>query len=118
MKHFRRLRERTAMSSKPHRRSFWYLCKHAPPYALRYWRKRALRRAYWRGRARRAADQVPAEEADPTIVATGRSLREQLLAANERKHAAAGYRVLMFRPGSITGQIWFDGLSTCMRHAG
>jgi hypothetical protein len=61
---------------------------------------------------------VPTEDTDPTIVATGQALREQLLAANERKHAATGYRVLMFRPGSITAEIWFDGLARCMRHAG
>jgi len=37
---------------------------------------------------------------------------------NNGKHAAAGYRVLMLNPGSITAEIWFGGLQACMAHAG
>lgn len=45
-------------------------------------------------------------------------MRRELLAANDRKHAASGYRVLMLHPGSITADIWFGDLAQCLRHAG
>ncbi|HEV2703677.1 MAG TPA: glycosyltransferase [Steroidobacteraceae bacterium] len=85
-----------------------------PPVALREWRRRSLRGAYLRGSKRPEAT----EESDPTIVATGKALREELIARNANKHSAAGYRVLMLRPGSITAEIWFGDLARCMRHAG
>src|SRR5262245_29261811 len=89
----------------------------APAVALRHWRRRALQLDYRRGGSSPARD-LPAEEADPVIVDTGRKLRQQLLAANEHKHAGAGYRVLMLRPDSITAEIWFGDLHQGMRHAG
>jgi len=88
-----------------------------PTVALRRWRRRALRLDYQRGGANPGRD-LPAEESDPAIVDMGRALRQQLIAAHERKHAAAGYRVLMFRPGSITAEIWFGDLQQSMQHAG
>jgi hypothetical protein len=81
---------------------------------LRKWRKRLLRAAYLRGSKRRE----PIEESDPAIVETGQALRAALIALNESKHRAAGYRVLILRPGSITAEIWFGDLASCMRHAG
>lgn len=88
-----------------------------PAVTLREWRKRALRADYRRGLSNPARD-VPAEEADPVLVETGRILREQLLGAYVGKHFAAGYRVLMLRPVSITAEIWFGDLQQCMQHAG
>jgi hypothetical protein len=85
-----------------------------PTAAVRRWRTRSLRAAYLRGSRRRE----PVEESDPAIVATGRTLRAALIAANENKHRATGFRVLILRPGSITAEIWFGDLATCMRHAG
>jgi hypothetical protein len=88
-----------------------------PAVALRNWRRWQLRADYLQGAAH-PLQPLPAEESDPAIIDTGRALREQLLATNQRKHAAPGYRVLILRPASITAQIWFDGLEQCMRHAG
>jgi hypothetical protein len=93
----------------PHR-----LWTRGPTAAVRRWRKRLLRAAYLRGSKRRE----PSEECDPAIVATGQTLRAALIALNENKHRAAGYRVLMLRPVSITAEIWFGDLADCMRHAG
>jgi hypothetical protein len=98
-------------------RSPWGLCKRIPPYLTRHWRKRKLKKAYERGHSRPLRNLV-VEETDPTIIATGASLKDQLLTANQGKHAASGHRVLMFRPGSITAEIWFGDLARCMRHAG
>lgn len=86
-------------------------------FPVRYARLRSLRAAYRRGSANAARD-LPDEDADPIIVETGRTLRRELLATNNDKHAAAGYRVLMLNPGSITAEIWFGGLQACMEHAG
>jgi Glycosyl transferases group 1 len=88
-----------------------------PAVALRHWRKRKLRAEHGRGCAK-PARSLPAEESDPGIVATGRALREQLLATYQGRHAAARYRVLMLRPSSITAEVWFGGLQQCMQHAG
>ena len=85
-----------------------------PAVSAREWRKRALRTHYRRGITRAAT----LEPADPTIVAAGLTLRAALIAASENKHRAAGYRVLMLRPGSITAAIWFADLERCMQHAG
>lgn len=90
--------------------------RRGPAVTVRHWRKRGLRAAYQLGSAK--PERVQEEQADPAIVAEGRTLRQQLLAMNERKHAAAGYRVLMLRPGSITAEIWFGDLQRCMQHAG
>lgn len=98
-------------------RSLWSLCKRVPAVVVRTVRRRALRADYRRGCSAAARD-LRDEHTDPTIVETGRVLGEQLLAANERKHAAAGYRVLMLRPGSITAEIWFGDLAHCMEYAG
>jgi hypothetical protein len=86
-------------------------------FPLRHFRKRSVRAAYRRGLAN-PARALDSEDADPIILETGRLLKRQLFAANERKHAAAGYRVLMLNPGSITADIWFGGLQSCMQHAG
>ena len=86
-------------------------------YPIQKWRKRALREAYAVGSSN-GARKAFAEEADPAIVATGRTLRAQSLAANEGKHAAAGFRVLMVHPSGITADFWFGDLAQCMRHAG
>jgi hypothetical protein len=88
-----------------------------PAVVSRKWRMRVLQSNYRRG-SRASAVRVIDEEADPTIVETGRELREQLLAVNECKHAAVGYRVLMVRPPSITAEIWFGDLQRCMQFAG
>jgi hypothetical protein len=88
-----------------------------PPVTLREWRKLRLRGDYRRGAANDARD-LPEEPADPAIVETGSRLRQQVLAAYERKYAAARYRVLMLQPSAITADIWFGDLSQCMRHAG
>ena len=93
------------------------LLKAGITFPVRYPRLRSLRAAYRRGSANGARD-LPYEEADPVIVETGRTLRQELLATNEGKHAATGYRVLMLNPGSITAEIWFGGLQACMQHAG
>jgi hypothetical protein len=85
-----------------------------PPVALRKSRQRVLRAAYLRG----SKHPEPVEESDPAIVATGQTLRAALIALNENKHRAAGYRVLILRPGSITAEIWIGDLASCMRHAG
>jgi len=87
-----------------------------PAAAVRNWRKRVLRSEYRRGNARAARDTH--EEIDPLIVETGAELRRNLLACNANKHAAAGYRVLMLRPASITAEIWFGDLQRCMQYAG
>lgn len=73
-----------------------------------------LRAAYTRGNTRPES----LEQSDPAIVEAGLTLRTELIAANANKHRAAGYRVLMVRPGSITAEIWFGDLAQCMRHAG
>jgi len=86
-------------------------------FPLRYSRLTSLRAAHRRGSANAARD-LPYEEPDPVIIETGRTLRQKLFAANEGKHAATGYRVLMVNPGSITAEIWFGGLQACMKHAG
>jgi hypothetical protein len=91
--------------------------KQALSFPVRYFRKRSVKAAYRRGSANPSRD-LPSEDADPVIVETGQALKRQLLAANEGKHAGAGYRVLMLRPGSVTAEIWFGGLQSCMRHAG
>lgn len=88
-----------------------------PAVTVRNWRKAVLRTDYRRG-SRRAARAEAREVADPSIVAAGAQLRRNLLAAQAHKHAAAGYRVLMLRPGSITAEIWFGDLQRCMQHAG
>jgi hypothetical protein len=88
-----------------------------PAVTLRHLRKRSLASDYRRGCAN-SARELPAEETDPAILAAGRTLREQLLVTNAGKYAAAGYRVLMLRPSSITAQIWFGDLQQCMQHAG
>lgn len=86
-----------------------------PAITLRRWRKHALRADYLRGSLRDARAEEPA---DPRIVAAGRVLREQVLAAYQGKHAGSGHRVLMICPGSITAEIWFGDLQRCMQHAG
>lgn len=88
-----------------------------PSYPMRTWRKRMLSADYRRGCAN-LARAAPLEEADPAIVREGHALRERLLAAHERKHESTGYRVLMLRPSSITAEIWFGDLATCLRYAG
>ena len=93
------------------------LFKQALSFPVQHVRKRSLRAAYRRGSANAARD-LPSEDADPVIVETGRTLKQQLLATYKDKHSAAGYRVLMVRPGSITAEIWFGGLQACMQHAG
>ena len=86
--------------------------KRALAIPLRYVRKQSVRAAYQRGAASLLRDP-PIEDAHPEIVETGRVLRQQVLATNRGKHAAAGYRVLMLNPGSITAEIWFGGLQSC-----
>jgi hypothetical protein len=86
-------------------------------FPVRHFRKQSLKTAYRRGSVNPSRD-LPFEDADPVILATGRALRRDLLVANEGKHAGAGYRVLLLRPGSITAEIWFGGLQSCMQHAG
>jgi glycosyl transferase family 1 len=93
------------------------LIKQGLSFPARQLRKRSLQAAYRRGSAN-AARNLASEDADPIVVETGRILRQQVLAAYEGKHAAAGYRVLMLRPGSITAEIWFGSLQSCMQHAG
>jgi hypothetical protein len=93
------------------------LFKAAITFPARYARLSSLRAAYRRGSANVARD-LPYEDADPVIIDTGRTLRQELLATNEGKHAATGYRVLLLNPGSITAEIWFGGLEACMQHAG
>jgi hypothetical protein len=91
--------------------------RRGPPVILRNIRKRLLQSDYARGRANPARN-LPPETTDPVIVETARALREQLMATHHGKHSAAGYRVLMLLPGSITAEIWFGDLQRCMRHAG
>jgi len=86
-------------------------------FPVRYARLKSLRAAYRRGSVNPARD-LPCEDADPVIVETGKALTQELLAKNDGKHAAAGYRVLMLNPGSVTAEIWFGGLQACMQHAG
>ena len=86
-------------------------------FPIRYPRLKSLRAAFRRGAANAARD-LPLEDADPVIVDTGRALRQELLATYDGKHAATGYRVLIVNPGSITAEIWFGGLRSCMQHAG
>ncbi len=90
------------------------LLTRGPAVAAREWRKRSLRAAYLRGNKRRELIEQP----DPAIIATGQALRAALIAGYENKHGAAGYRVLLLRPDSITAEIWFSDLANCMRHAG
>jgi hypothetical protein len=90
--------------------------RRGPAVTVRHWRKRGLRAAYLLGSA--TPGRVQEEQADPGIVEEGRVLRQRLLELNERRHAAAGYRVLMLRPGSITAEIWFGDLQRCLQHAG
>ena len=92
-------------------------CNWALKIPVRKWRMRKLRVAYDRGHSA-SARAIQAEEADPAIIEAGRVLRERLLAGNERKHSAAGYRVLMLNPSGITSDFWFGDLEQCMRHAG
>ena len=94
-----------------------WLLKRGPSFPLRHLRKHSLRAAYRRGWAN-AARNLPDEDADPAIVEAGTLLRQQVLDAYEGKHRRSSYRVLMFRPGSITAEIWFGGLQACMQHAG
>ena len=91
--------------------------KRALSFPARHLRMRSLKAAYEKGSANSSRD-LPLEDADSVILDTGQALRRELLAANEGKHSGAGYRVLMARPASITAEIWFDGLYSCMRHAG
>jgi hypothetical protein len=86
-------------------------------FPVRYGRLTSLRAAYRSGSVNPARD-LPCENADPVIVETGKALKEELLAKNDAKHAATGYRVLMLNPGSVTAEIWFGGLQACMQHAG
>jgi glycosyl transferase family 1 len=90
--------------------------RRGPAVTVRHWRKRSLRAAYQLGSA--GAGLVQEEQTDPGLVEEGRVLRQRILETNRRKHAAAGYRVLMLRPGSITAEIWFGDLQRCMQHAG
>ena len=89
----------------------------AASFPIRYFRLRSLRAAYRRGSVNTARD-LSSEDPDPVIVETGRVLRQELLDANAGKHARADYRVLMVNPGSITAAIWFEGLQSCLQHAG
>jgi Glycosyl transferases group 1 len=93
------------------------LCKRALRIPLREWRKRLLRTAYSRGFSK-PVRAMHDEVTDPAIIEAGRLLRQQLLSDNERKHSAAGYRVLMLHPSGITSDFWFGDLGQCMRHAG
>src|SRR5262245_27985731 len=93
------------------------LLRRGPAVTLCNWRRHVLRAEYLRGHSG-PARAAPPEETDPQIIETGRALREQLLSANERRHAGSNYRVLMLRPGSITAEIWFGDLQRCMQHAG
>jgi hypothetical protein len=86
-------------------------------FPVRLFRKQSLKAAYRRGQANPSRD-LPFEDPEPVVVATGEALKRQVLDANEGKHAGTGYRVLMLRPGSITAEIWFGGLQACMQHAG
>ena len=92
------------------------LYKRGPAASLRICRLRVLNASYRRGAL--ASARKIAEEPEPAIVDTGRVLRQQLLAANHRKHAPSGYRVLIMREPSITADIWFGDLQRCMQHAG
>ncbi len=94
--------------------SVWRLWSRGGAAAVRRWRLRLLRAAYRRGSQCRES----IEDSDPQIVATGQTLRTALIALNEKKHRAAGYRILILRPLSITAEIWIGDLATCMRHAG
>ncbi len=85
-----------------------------PRTRLRRW---LLRGAYNKGWAARARD-LPDENPDAAIVEEGRLLRQRALDANRGRYAGSPYRVLLLRPGSITAEIWFGGLSSCMQHAG
>lgn len=93
------------------------LLKDGVTFPVRYARLRSLRAAYRRGSSNPARD-LPCEDGDPVIIETGKALKEELLAKNDGKHAAAGYRVLMLNPGSVTAEIWFGGLQACMQHSG
>jgi hypothetical protein len=90
------------------------LWSRGPAVATRQWRRHFLHAAYRRG----SKSPEAIEAFDPAIVATGQALQTALIALNANKHRAAGYRVLMLRPGSITAEIWFGDLARCMRHAG
>lgn len=115
---------RPSVITAPPPPSYWRIVRAAArrikeglSFPVRHFRKRSLRAAYRRGWANAERD-LPSEDADPVVVETGRTLKQQLLATYKGKHAAAGYRVLMVRPGSITAEIWFGGLQSCMQHAG
>ncbi len=90
------------------------LWSRGPAVVMRHWRRHFLQAAYSRGSSRPEA----VETFDPTIVETGRTLRDALITLNADKHRPKGYRVLMLRPGSITAEIWFGDLARCMQHAG
>ena len=92
------------------------LFRRGPAVVSRHWRKRVLQSHYLRGSSNTAREIR--EDADPAVVETGQALRSQLLAANENKHAASRYRVLLLRPPSITAEIWFGDLHRCMNFAG
>lgn len=91
--------------------------KEAPSVPRRQVRKRILRRAYLRG-CTNPARKLPEEESDTRIIEAGTLLRRRVLDANESKHRPLSYRVLMLRPASITAELWFGGLHSCMQHAG
>ena len=93
------------------------LLERGPSYVLRECRKRVLRARFRRGAANRARELAP-EGSDPTIIETGGLLRDRLIAEFAGKHANLEYRVLMYQPRSLTADIWFGDLATCMRHAG
>jgi hypothetical protein len=80
-------------------------------------KKYRLRSAYLQGNSGHSR-RAQREAADEGIVNAGTELRESVLAANRNKYATLGFRVLMIHPGSITADVWFGGLSQCMRHAG
>lgn len=91
--------------------------KRIPSFPRAQLRKRLLRAAYLEGLtsgARSLLDEGP----DATIIEAGEFLRQRLLDENEGRYRRSPYRVLMLRPRSITAEIWFGGLSSCMRHAG
>lgn len=93
------------------------LLKGSRSFPRRLIRRRALRSAYLQGRAN-PLRELPEESPDGNLIAEGQQLLDAALTANEGKYHQSSYRVLMLRPGSITAEIWFDGLDSCMRHSG
>ena len=89
----------------------------SPFYLRRILRKSALKKAYLQGQADFTRDHF-VEEPDKAIVETGDKLREQLLHDTRQKYAESHYRVLLLNPGTVTGDIWFGGLTSCLSHAG